>query len=308
MELRHLVYFEAVARHEHVSRAALELMVSQPAITKQLHDLERELSGGPLFERVGRRLRLTEGGRAFLSHTRTILAQVEAARAEMRERGDLHGGRVGIGAPPTVSERLLPDALRSFHKSYPDLELRVHEGSTSALMGLLDSGEIELAVVTLPVSQRGLRVTELFRERLVVVVERGHRLGGRGAVVIGELAEERFLLYSPGGYVRDATLRACRDAGFLPRVALDSGSMELLLRLAEAGLGVAVIPRLALKGDEQLDTLELAEPTLERTMALVAREGRALTPAAQRLHDYLATELSPARRPAGATTRPGTRQ
>lgn len=296
MELRHLIYFEAVARHEHVSKAAVELMVSQPAITKQLHDLERELRGGPLFERVGRRLRLTETGRAFLGHTRAILAQVEAARAEMRERGDLHGGRVGIGAPPTVSERLLPDVLRAFHRSYPELELQVHEGSTSDLMALLDRGEIELAVVTLPVTARGLRVTRLFSERLVVIVERGHALAGRPSVAMAALAEERFLLYSPGGYVREATLRACREAGFLPKVVLDSGSMELLLRLAEAGLGIAVIPPLALKGDERLAVLELEGAPLERTMALVSRETRALTPAAQRLHDYLAAELT---RPAG---------
>src|SRR5215510_10220058 len=85
MELRHLIYFEAVARHEHVSRAAAELAVAQPALSKQIHDLEREL-GVVLFERVGRNVRLTEAGQALLDHTRVILAQVEAARAEMRER------------------------------------------------------------------------------------------------------------------------------------------------------------------------------------------------------------------------------
>jgi DNA-binding transcriptional LysR family regulator len=226
-----------------------------------------------------------------LIHTRVILAQVEAARAEMRERGDLHGGRVGLGAPPTVSERLLPGVLRRFHHSYPDLELRFHEGSTSALMGLLDSGEIEMAVMTLPLTQRGLAVTELFSERLVVIVEPTHPLAERAGVTISDLEEERFLLYSPGGYVRDATLRACRDAGFLPKVVLDSGSMELLLRMAEADLGIAVVPPLALKGDEKLAVLALRKPEIERTMALVVREGRTLTPAAQRLHSFLVGEL-----------------
>jgi LysR family transcriptional activator of glutamate synthase operon len=291
MELRHLIYFEAVARHEHVSKAAVELMVSQPAITVQLKDLEQELRGGPLFERVGRRLRLTETGRAFLVHVRGILAQVEAARTDMRERGDLHGGRVGVGAPPTVGERVLPEVLRAFHRSYPDLELRVHEGSSSALMGLLDAGEIEMAVVTLPITQRGLAVTPLFSEDLVVVVERGHPLAERGAVTIADLSSERFLLYSPGGFVRDATLRACRDAGFLPKVALDSGSMQLLLSLAEAGLGIAIIPPLALKGDEQLAVLKLSDPPLRREMALVSRDGRALSPAAQRLRAFLEERL-----------------
>lgn len=291
MELRHLIYFEAVARHEHVSRAAVELMVSQPAITKQLKDLERELRGGPLFERVGRRLRLTETGRAFLAHVRLILKQVEVARTDMRERGDLHGGRVGVGAPPTVGERLLPEVLRAFHRINPELELHVHEGSSSALMALLDQGEIEMAVVTLPITQRGLAVTPLFSEDLVVVVERGHRLASRSALSIADLADERFLLYSPGGYVRDATLRACREAGFLPRVALDSGSMQLLLSLAAAGLGIAVIPPLALQGGEDLAVLPLRAPVLRREMALVSRDGRALSPAAQRLRTFLEERL-----------------
>lgn len=291
MELRHLIYFEAVARHEHVTRAALELMVSQPAITKQLKDLEHELRGGPLFERVGRRLRLTETGRALLGHARTILAAVEAARSDMRERSELHGGRVGVGAPPTIGERLLPVVLRDFHASYPELELHVHEGSSSALMGQLDRGEIELAVVTLPVTQRGFEVTTLFDEELVVVVNTDHWLAGRTEVTMAELSDERFLLYSPGGYVREATLRACRDANFQPRVALDSGSMQLLLRMTEAGLGIAVIPRLALAGGEPLVILRLVEPVLRRTMALVSRDGRTLSPAAQRLRQFLEERL-----------------
>ncbi len=291
MELRHLIYFEAVARHEHVSKAALELAVSQPAITQQLKDLERELRGGPLFERVGRRLRLSDTGRAFLVHVRAVLTQVEAARSEMLERGNLHGGRVGVGAPPTVGERVLPEVLRDFHQINPELELRVHEGSSSALMGLLDAGEIEMAVVTLPITQRGLAVTPLFSEELVVVVDRQHPLAPRQTVSIGELSNERFLLYSPGGFVRDATLRACREAGFLPRVALDSGSMQLLLSLAEAGLGIAIIPPLALKGDEALAVLTLDDPPLRREMALVSRDGRALSPAAQRLRAFLEERL-----------------
>src|SRR6185369_6911814 len=104
MELRHLIYFEAVARHQHVSRAAAELSIAQPAITKQIHDLERELESGALFERVGRNLRLTEAGRALLTHTRTILAQADALRADMRERGALRRGRVTLGTPPTIGE------------------------------------------------------------------------------------------------------------------------------------------------------------------------------------------------------------
>ncbi|MEN9937429.1 MAG: hypothetical protein RLZZ387_4008 [Chloroflexota bacterium] len=292
MELRHLIYFEAVARHQHVSRAAVELSIAQPAISKQLHDLEHELGGGPLFERVGRRLRLTDAGHALLEHARTILAQVEAARAEMRQRGGLGGGRVAIGAPPTVGERLLPGVLAAFHRQYPQIELSMHEGSTQQLLGLLDSGEVDVAVVTLPVPRQGLRVTPLFAERLVLVVAEGHWLAGRGEVSFEDLADEPFLLYESGAYVREATLAACRAAGFTPRVVLNGGSLSMVLRLTEAGLGVAVIPPLALAGGEPVAVLSLREP-LERTMALASREGRALPPATLVLRAYLEERLAP---------------
>jgi LysR family transcriptional regulator, transcription activator of glutamate synthase operon len=292
MELRHLVYFEAVARHQHVSRAAVELSIAQPAISKQLHDLERELGAGPLFERVGRRLRLTEAGHALLAHARTIIAQVEAARTEMRERGGLRGGRVTIGAPPTVGERLLPGVLAAFHRRYPDVELRMHEGSTQTLLSLLDTGEVDVAVVTLPVPRQGLRVAPLFAERLVVIVGREYRLAAQREVSFGELVDEPFLLYQSGGYVREATLSACRAAGYAPRVVLHGGSLSMLLRLAEAGLGIAVIPPLALTGSEPLAVLQIREPLLQRTVALVSREGTLLPPATLTLRDFLERELS----------------
>lgn len=291
-ELRHLTYFEAVARLGSVSKAALELHVSQPAITMQLKDLTEALQGGPLFEKVGRRLRLTSTGEVFLERTREIMRRVASTQAEMRERGHLYGGRVSIGAPASVGECLLPEALGAFHHTYPTLELRVHEGNTPTLMGLLGNGEIDLAIVTLPIREQSLDVTPLFSERLVVVVHKNHPLARRSAVQMAELQPESFLLYSPGGFVREATLRACRRANFVPKVLLDSGSMELLLRMTEAGLGLTVLPPLAIKGRPQLKGLELiSETDLSRTMALISREGRELTPAARRLREFLEDHL-----------------
>lgn len=297
-ELRHLTYFEAVARLGSISKASLELSVTQPAITMQLQDLAEALQGGPLFEKVGRRLRLTSTGEVFRERAQEILRRVGAVQAEMRERGHLHGGRVSIGAPASVGACLLPEVLGAFHHTYPELELRVYEGNTPSLMGLLGSGEIDLAIVTLPISERSLEVTPLFSERLVVVVHQAHRLAGLDPIQMAELRDEAFLLYSPGGFVRDATLRACRRAGFVPKVVLDSGSMELLLRMAEASLGVTVLPPLAIKGRPQLKGLELiSETDLSRTMALISRQGRELTPAARRLREFLVDALD--RRPAG---------
>ena len=298
MELRHLVYFEAVARHQHVSRAAAELAVAQPAVSKQIHDLERELGGVALFERVGRNVRLTEAGQALLEHVRVILAQVEAARAEIRERVGLRSGRASIGAPPTVGMRLLPGALALFNQRYPALELVLREGGTQTMLGLLETGEVDLAVVTLPIAEsrhregrRSLHVTTLFTEELVVVVPPAHRLAGRVSVAFTELADESFLLYPRGYGMRDNTLAACQHAGFTPRIVLDGGEMDMVLRLAEAGLGIALMPRLALDDSRRLIALPVNDQQLQRTMALVSREDRALAPAARALREFLEGRL-----------------
>jgi DNA-binding transcriptional LysR family regulator len=291
MELRHLIYFEAVARHQHVSRAAAELSVAQPAVSKQLHDLERELGGVALFERVGRNVRLTEAGQALLEHVRVILAQVEAARAEIRERVGLRRGRASIGAPPTVGMQLLPSALALFNQRYPTLELVLREGGTQTMLGLLETGDVDLAVVTLPVARRGLHVSTLFSEELVVVVPTSHQLAGRDIIQFAELADEPFLLYPRGYGMRDTTLAACQYAGFTPRVVLDGGEMDMVLRLAEAGLGIALMPRLALDGSRRLVALRVSDQQLQRTMALVSREDRALAPAARALREFLEQQL-----------------
>jgi DNA-binding transcriptional LysR family regulator len=291
MELRHLIYFEAVVRHQNVTRAAEELSVAQPAITKQLHDLEKELEGGPLYERVGRNLRLTEAGKCLLTHTRAILSQVEALRFEVREHGELKRGRVTIGAPPTVGEQLLPDTLADFHRRYPSLELRMHEANTQNLLGLLESGEVDLAIVTQPTDQSNLRITPLFEEELILVVGLDHPLASRTTVKFSELAHEPFLLYSPG-HVRDLTLEACRHAGFSPHVILNGGSVEMLLRLARTGLGIAILPELAVRERRRLATIKIADPPMWRSMVLASREDRALTPAVLALRKFLEENLA----------------
>lgn len=286
IELRHLIYFEAVARHEHVSRAAQELAIAQPALSKQIGDLEQSLGGVALFERAGRNIRLTEAGEVFLRYTRVILAQLEAARSEMQDRAGARRGRVIVGAPPTVGVRLLPAALAEFHRRFPDVELHVRQGGTQTLVGFLDAGVVDMAVITLPVGRRELRVEPLFDEDLVVVVAANHPLAGRSEVAFAELGAESFLLYPTGYEMRDATLAACRRAGFTPRVVLDGGEMDMLLRLAEAGLGIALMPPLAL-GGERLVALRIADQSLRRTMALAVRDDRALAPVARALSRFL---------------------
>ena len=290
MELRHLRYFEAVARHSHVTRAAAELHIAQPALSKQISQLEQEL-GVALFDRVGRNVRLTEAGEALLPHARAAMTQVEAARAEMAERIGLRRGRATIGTPPTVGTQLLPTVLAAFNKRYPGIELRLHEAGVQTLLDLLETGLTDVAVVTLPVEDEHLTVVPLFTEEMVIAVWKDHPLANRTAVKIGDLKDEPWVL-SPENYeLREATLNACQAAGFAPRVVLDGGETDTLLRFVVAGIGVALVPRLAVQNTSDLVALPVSDQKLQRSLGLVWRGDRAASPAARAMREFLVEEL-----------------
>ncbi|MCU0490683.1 MAG: LysR family transcriptional regulator [Chloroflexaceae bacterium] len=290
MELRHLRYFEAVARLSHVTRAAAELHIAQPALSKQISQLEHEL-GVSLFDRVGRNVRLTESGEALLPHARAVLAQVEAARAEMAERVGLRRGRVSLGTTPTVGTKLLPKALAQFNQRYPGIELRLRESGVQTLLELLDTGMVDIAVVTLPVDDPDLTMVPILTEELVVAVWKNHRLADKGHVALADLQQEAWVM-SPENYeLRDATMEACQQAGFTPRVVLDGGEMDTLLRVVEAGVGIALMPQLAMQDVAGLVALHVSDQQLTRSLGLVWCGQRVASPAARACREFLVEQL-----------------
>lgn len=292
MELHHLRYFEAVARHGHVTRAAQELHIAQPSLSKQIQALEAEL-GVALFHRVGRRIELTDAGALLLPYARRILHDVEEARMILRQRADLAHGHVSLGAPPTVGTQLLPAALAAFNERYRGIELELHEMGAGRLIRLLNEGGVDLAVVSVPVPD--VAATELFTEELVIAVAQNHRLAQQREIDAAELADENFILFPEGYELRDRTLQFCRTAGFEPRIVVDGGAMDTVLRFAAVGLGVALTPRLALDGAEGLVGLTVRDAHLARTLGLIRHEQRTLSPAAAALHRFLLERLRPDR-------------
>jgi LysR family transcriptional regulator, transcription activator of glutamate synthase operon len=288
MELHHLRYFEAVARYGHVTRAASELHIAQPSLSKQIQGLEAEL-GVMLFDRVGRRVELTEAGRLLLPYARRVLRDVADARRALQQWGSLEHGQVAIGAPPTVGAHVLPRALAAFHQRYPAIELRLLEMGAARLAALLEEGTIDLAVISVPFP--GLASAELFSEELVVAVAQDHPLAQQRAIRSAELAEEQFILFPEGYELRSRTLQFCRAAGFEPQVALDGGETDTVMRLVAVGLGVALAPRLALEGVRGIVGLRVADVELERTLRLIWHPERSSSPAAEALRSFLIERL-----------------
>lgn len=293
VELHQLRYFVAVAEQRHFTRAAQGLGVAQPSVSKAIRLLEREL-GTELFHRRRGDLTLTTAGEAFLPWARQVVTSLASAVDEAREVGGLRRGRLSVGATPSITTSILPQALARYHAAYPGIELRIHEAGSRDLVRELDEGRLDLALVILPVAHRSLETVPLLREELVVAVPDGHALAGRRRIELAALRDTPLVMFREGYDLRSTTLAACVSAGFEPVFAVEGGEMDGVLRLTEAGIGVAVVPSMVVTKGGPLRAVRIA-PALERTVAFAYRRDRRLARAAEELIEHV-TSLVRSRR------------
>ncbi|MBL8092730.1 MAG: LysR family transcriptional regulator [Anaerolineales bacterium] len=287
MHFRHLRAFVAVAEALSFSRAAEDLDIAQPAVSQQIRALEEEL-GVPVFDRIGKRVSLTEAGRGLLPHARQILGLVETAENEVRERGQLKRGRASLGAPPTVSTHILPARLTQFKQQHAGLEVLLREAGTETLLRQIEEGRLDLAIVATDVLPTAVESVPFLEERYVLAVSAQHPfLGRRQSVRLTDLTQEPFILFPEGYKLREVTLTACALAGFEPRVALDGGAMQSALEFVGAGLGVALVPELALTDIRGIKQLKISDQDLRRQLGLTWLKARSLSPAARALREFL---------------------
>jgi DNA-binding transcriptional LysR family regulator len=287
MQFQQLAYFVAVAEARHFTQAAERMRVAQPSLSKQIKALEADL-GAPLFSRARGNVTLTAAGEALLPLARRILADADTARQEVAELAGLRRGRVRLGATPSLCAGLLADALARFHRAYPGIELLVEEGGSRDLIRALARGQLDLSLIIMPLQSDdpSLVTEEILRENLVVVAPSHEQIKGP-YLRIEDLRGRAMVMFRRGYDVREATLAACRQAGFEPRFAVQGGEMDAVLRFVEAGLGVAVVPSMVLDGRPGLLGTPLAPPGLSRTIALAHRKDVEPTRAAQAFRQTL---------------------
>ena len=246
MELRHLRYFIGVAEEENVSRAALKLHVSQPALSRQIRDLEEEL-GFLLLERSAKSVRLTEAGRAFLIEARAVLQRAEDAVKAARAIATGGSGELHVGYAPSLTARILPPMLRAFQAELPGVRVKLHDFSTEEMLAGLRDGKLQIAFVVrlTPALLRGLRFEELARDTICLAVAPKHPLAGRRTVSLAEVARESLITYSRKDYPDAHENLAAMFAAIKskPRIVEEYDSVSSLIAAVEAGNGVALAPQ-----------------------------------------------------------------
>lgn len=243
MELRHLRYFVAVAEELHFGRAAERVHIAQPPLSQQIRRLEDEL-GVQLFDRTKRRVELTLAGRAFLGEARQTLARAEQAvrAAQQASRGEV--GELAVGFVGSATYLIVPLVLRTFRHRFPKVELLLEELSPAEQAERLRLGQIHVGFFRSVSDDEALTFEWILEERLVMALPKSHRLARQHRVELAKLAGDSFVLFpraiGPGFY--DLIVSQCRRAGFTPRVALEASSVQTIVGLVAAGMGVALVP------------------------------------------------------------------
>jgi len=246
MELRHLRYFVAAAEAENVSRAALRLHVSQPALSRQIRDLESEL-GFPLFERSAKSVRLTEAGRAFLAEAQAILSRVEegiktAKAVATGRRIELH-----VGYAPSPTARIVPPTLRAFRARFPNVKVILHDLSTEEMLSRVRDGALQLAFLAQPnrVMLRKLHFAELARDAMCLAVPPDHALARGRSVSLEQAAREPLVVFSQREYpeYHEYLETSFRAINAKLQVAQEHDSAASLIAAIESGSGVAIVPQ-----------------------------------------------------------------
>jgi len=277
LTLRQFRYFEALARLGHFGRAAEACAVSQPALSMQIKEMERTL-GAALFERSARAVRLTSFGEAFALRARAILSAVDEVGDLARAAQNLLAGRLRIGVIPTVAPYLLPAIIGALLRENAAIDIHVRETVTQKLIAELAERRLDTAIVALPVSEPSLTEVALFSEEFVLVRPRAD--AGRPVPDRAALRDMRLLLLEEGHCFRDQALSFCAAQATPPRELLDASALSTLVQMVGAGIGVTLIPEMAVAVETRSAAVcvtRFDDPRPSRTIGMIWRRNSPLT-------------------------------
>ena len=276
MNLRHLEYFLAVARERHFTRAAQSLYVSQPTLSQQIGQLEKEL-GAPLFDRTGKRVRLTAAGALFEQHAKNIVAEIKSTRVALDELAGLERGELRIGVVQTVGAYLVPALVARFNALHAGVTLQIDELSGDGIETGLLEGDLDIGIGFTPPQQSDIEAHVLFEEDLVLVVPASHRLAKRKRLKLSELDGEPMVLMPRAFCTRRLWDEAAQRVGIAPRVVIEMNSIGAIVSTVCATEIATILPALTLQaGDwpgEKLRAVKLSDPTPRRQVGLMWRRG-----------------------------------
>jgi DNA-binding transcriptional LysR family regulator len=293
LDLQKLRVFVVVAGESNVTRAARRLSLSQPALSKQLAELEDSL-GTQLFDRLPRGVRLTAAGEVLLVHAERIFAAERAAEAEIGELIGLRTGSLSIGASTTIGSYLIPGVFGAFHRAHPEVKLALEIANTTVVQAMVADGRTDLGLTegVVPGEQFSFEVAHY--DQMVAIAAPGHPLLGQQRVVAADLAGTPFIARERGSGTRDVIERALAERGLSIEPAMSLGSTEAVKNAVAAGVGVAIVSRLTVEqelGSGRLLLIDVRDLSIRRELHMVRLRGKRESPAVQAFVSLLQAAL-----------------
>jgi len=306
MELWQLEVFTAVAELKSFSRAGLKLGRTQPAISSAIKLLEVEL-GEPLFDRMGKSIRLTGAGELLSDYAKRLLRLREEALLAVGELRGLSRGTLRLGANETTCLYLLPEVLAAFTRAYPQVQVDIQRAITRSITERVVDGALDFGIVTLPIKNSRLEALTVHRDEMALIVGPGHPLASRRTVNMADLEQEPFILHKVGTTTRERLIKHFTDGGVKMKVTMELASIETIKRFVSIGMGISIVPRLCIGkeiNDGSLRALVIRDARFQRKLGLIYKKDRYQSQAARAFLDLISAKPpAPKRAPKKAIRR-----
>jgi DNA-binding transcriptional LysR family regulator len=283
MELWQLEVFTAVAEEKSFSRAGQRIGRTQPAISSAIKLLEGEL-GEPLFDRMGKSIRLTAAGELLFEYSRRLLSLREEAVLAIGELRGLSRGTLRLGANETTCLYLLPEVLSAFTQAYPQVRVDIHRAITRSITERVIEGKLDFGIVTLPIKNSRLEAITIHHDEMALIVGPAHALASRRSVKMNDLESEPFILHKIGTTTRERLVKHFNDGGVKIKVTMELASIETIKRFVSIGMGISIVPRLCIAKEIEegsLKALSIRDARFQRKLGLIYNKDRYQSQAAR---------------------------
>lgn len=291
MDWQQLEYFKKLANVQNITRAAEELALTQPALSRSIARLEEEL-GVPLFDRKIRGVALNRYGAFFLEHVHRATDEITMAKQMLQDMVNPFHGTVSLGFIHTLGASYVPTLMSLFRRHFPRIQFQLVQDSTRRILAQLESGEIDLAFCSPNEKLENINAYPILQEELYLIVPRDHWLAAREEIDLHIVANEQFVLYKHESGIREVIERLCWQAGFQPSISFEGVSDATIAGLVGAGFGIALIPFIPGLDMSKISLLHVREPKCRRTIFLAWRAEAYLSPAANQFKSFVEKNAS----------------
>lgn len=291
MDFHQISYFQTVAKIQHFTKAAEELAISQPGLSRSIAKLEEEL-GVQLFDRRGRNIYLNRYGKMFLKRVEQSIQQIEIGKQELWDEIHPHSGTISLAFLPSLGIHLVPDLIRLFQQEHPDVQFQLTQTSNQQIIDLLKKGDIDVALISFHHEDEELVWKQLLVEELFLVVANDHKLASYDEVYLHEVKDEPFISFKDSNILQVVIRDLCRKAGFTPNVVFKAEDIGTVTGLVGAKLGVSLVPDINIANKNKVKLIKVKEPISTREIGVAYVKDSYLSPVVNNFIQFIYRHFS----------------